>query len=192
MRKLVLAMSISLDGFVADVHGKGDWMFRTQSEEGRKMVAARIASAGLHLAGSNTFKQWVTFWPKQTGPAAEAMNNVPKAVFTRSGDIGPFQTDGSPQMRVWSEAEVIGGELKIAVARLKEKDGKLILAQGGITFAQILIATGLIDEYWLTRHPTALGAGLPLFNRLTQPLALKLIETTTTATGASWSAYQPA
>jgi hypothetical protein len=46
MRKLVLAMSLSLDGFVGD--GKGDWMFRTQSEAGRAFVTARIGGAGLH------------------------------------------------------------------------------------------------------------------------------------------------
>lgn len=183
---------MSLDGFVADTKGGGEWMFRTQSEEGRKFVAAKIAGAGLHLAGSNTFKQWIPFWPKQSGPAAEAMNGIAKAVFTRSGDIGPLHTDGSPQSRVWSEAEVIGGDLKTAVARLKEKEGKFILAQGGITFAQHLVATGLVDEYWIVNHPVALGTGQPLFNKLAQPLPFKMIETKMLPTGASWTAYQPA
>jgi dihydrofolate reductase len=191
MRKLVLAMSMSLDGFIADPKGGGEWMFRTQSEEGRKWVAGKIGSAGLHLAGSNTFKQWVPFWPKQAGPAAEAMNGIAKAVFTRSGDIGPIHTDGSPQARVWSEAEVIGGDLKPAIARLKEKNAKFILAQGGIAFAQHLVTTGLVDEYWLVSHPVALGIGQPLFNKLAQPLPLKVIESKAFATGATWVAYQP-
>jgi dihydrofolate reductase len=185
-------MSMSLDGFIADAKGGGEWMFRTQSEEGRKMVAAKIASAGLHLAGSKTFKQWIPFWPKQTGPAAEAMNGTPKAVFARSGDIGPLQTDGSPSARVWGEAEVIGGDLKTAIARLKEKDGKFILAQGGIGFAQHLVATGLVDEYWIVSHPIALGNGQQLFNKLAQPLPLKVIESNATPTDAIWTAYQPA
>jgi dihydrofolate reductase len=187
MRKLVLAMSISLDGFAADVHGKGDWMFRTQSDTGRAFVGAKIGGAGLHISGSNAFRQWITFWPAQTGPMADIMNTTPKAVFSRSGDPRVGAKGGA-----WADAELIGGDLSAEIARIKKQEGKFILAQGGITFAQNLVATGLVDEYWLAVHPIALGNGLPLFNRLTQPLPLALIETKSFPTGASWTAYQPA
>jgi dihydrofolate reductase len=193
MRKLVLGMSMSLDGFAADSKGGGEWMFRTQSPEGRIFVAEKIGGAGLHLCGSNSFRQWVTFWPAQTGPNADAMNGTPKAVFSRSGDPRPrFEGAPPPQARVWAEAEVIGGDLAAEIERLKQQDGKFILAQGGIAFAQSLAASGLVDEYWLVVHPVLLGNGKPLFNRLAQPLPLSVIETQTFATGASWTSYRPA
>jgi dihydrofolate reductase len=199
MRKLVLGMSMSLDGFVADANGKGDWMFRTQSDVGRAWVVGKIGDAGLHIVGSNTFKQWAGWWPMQTGPIAAVMNEIPKAVFSRSGNLGrnnqdsPRNADGklSPHARTWDDAEVIGGDLTAGIQRLKKQDGKFMLAQGGISFAQSLAATGLVDEYWLVVHPILLGNGLPLFNKLAQPLPLKLIETQAFATGASWTAYKP-
>jgi dihydrofolate reductase len=191
MRKLVLAMSLSLDGFVGDAEGKGDWMFRTQSEAGRAFVTEKIGAAGLHICGKNSFRQWVTWWPQQSGPIAAVMNTTPKAVFARSGDPRP-KIEKSGAANSWADAEVIGGDLAAGIERLKKQDGKFILAQGGIAFGQSLAASGLVDEYWLVVHPIALGAGLALFNKLARPLPLKMIETKMFATGASWTAYQPA
>jgi dihydrofolate reductase len=119
------------------------------------------------------------------------MNEIPKAVFSRSGPSGA-RGDGDANTGVWDEAEVIGGDLAAGIDRLKKQEGKFLLAQGGIAFAQNLIATGLVDEYWLAIHPVALGNGLPLFNKLAQPLPLKLVESRMFATGAFWNAYQPA
>jgi len=191
MRKLVLGMSMSLDGFVADAKGSGEWMFRTQSDEGRAWVLEKIGAAGLHIVGGNTFRQWAAWWPQQTGPIAKVMNEIPKAVFSRSGRSGA-RGDGDANTRVWDEAEVIGGDLAAGIERLKKQEGKFLLAQGGIALAQNLIATGLVDEYWLAIHPVALGNGLPRFNKLAQPLPLKLVESRMFATGAFWNAYQPA
>lgn len=191
MRKLVLAMSMSLDGFIADSKGGGEWMFRTQGPEGRAFVGTKVGSAGLHIVGSNSFRQWITFWPAQTGPMADIMNGIPKAVFSRSGDPRPAG-DIAPAARLWRDAEVISGELIPEIDRLKKQDGKFILAQGGITFAQNLVATGLVDEYWFAMHPVALGNGIPLFNKLVQPLPLTVIETKAFPSGATWTAYQPA
>lgn len=187
MRKLVLAMSLSLDGFAGDADGKGDWMFRTQSEEGRAFVAGKIGEAGLHICGKNSFQQWATWWPQQTAPIARVMNETPKAVFARSGFAIPAGAS-----KAWAEAEVIGGDLATGIERLKKQDGKFILAQGGIAFAQSLAASGLVDEYWLVVHPVLLGQGMPLFNKLAAPLPLKMIETKMMPTGASWTSYQPA
>jgi dihydrofolate reductase len=186
MRKLVLAMSLSLDGFAGDVDGKGEWMFRTQGETGRAFVAEKMSGAGLHIAGKYSFEQWATWWPQQTMPIATAMNTTPKAVFARNGVTRPGGTG------VWAEAEVISDDLATGIERLKKQDGKFILAQGGIAFGQSLVASGLVDEYWLVVHPTVLGKGLPLFNKLAQPLPLKVIETKSFPSGASWTAYQPA
>jgi dihydrofolate reductase len=191
MRKLVLAMAMSLDGFIGDTEGKGDWMFRTQGPVGRAFVTEKMSGAGLHLVGGSTFKQWAGWWPAQTGPIAELMNQTPKAVFARSGDPRKKTQEGGDANR-WADAEWIDGDLVEGIERLKKGDGKLMLAQGGIAFAQSVAASGLVDEYWIVKHPIALGNGLPLFDKLAQPLPLTVIETQSFPTGASWTAYRPA
>jgi dihydrofolate reductase len=206
MRELVLKMSISLDGFVGAANGGMEWMFKSRSPEGMAWTVDKISGAGLHIMGSRTFQDMVGWWPKAADDFAAPMNEIPKAVFSRSGKLGEStqalqdaarhsgdpQNAHSPHARTWAEAEVIGGDLKTGIERLKKQDGKFILAHGGASFAQSLIATGLVDEYQLLIFPVALGSGLPIFSKLDAPLSLKLIEHKTFQTGVAAHVYRPA
>jgi dihydrofolate reductase len=49
------------------------------------------------------------------------------------------------------------------VERLKRESSGDILCHGGSQLASTLQAGGLVDEYALFVHPTALGAGKPFF-----------------------------
>ena len=54
MRRLVLKMSISLDGYVAGPNGEADWMFRHRDEAGHRWVEDTLWQAGLHVMGSRS------------------------------------------------------------------------------------------------------------------------------------------
>jgi dihydrofolate reductase len=193
MRELVLKMSMSLDGFVGDAKGGMEWMFKNRSKAGMAWTADKIGGAGLHIMGSRTFQDMVNWWPTATDVFARPMNEIPKAVFSRSGKLGEStqalqdaarhsgdpRNAISPHAQTWAKAEVIGGDLKAGIERLKQQDGKFVLAHGGASFARSLIATGLIDEYQLIVFPVALGTGLPIFSKLSGPLALKLVDAKT-------------
>jgi dihydrofolate reductase len=58
---------------------------------------------------------------------------------------------------------VASGDMTQEVIKLKKQPGKDLIAHGGAGFAQSLVQTGLIDEFWFLTHPVALGTGLPLF-----------------------------
>jgi dihydrofolate reductase len=53
------------------------------------------------------------------------------------------------------------------------------------------VQTGLIDEFFIAMHPVAAGKGFGLFEKLSRPLYLKLIETKVFSTGAMALVYQP-
>ena len=55
MRRLVLKMSISLDGYVAGPNGEADWMFRHRDEAGHRWVEDTLWQAGLHVMGSRSY-----------------------------------------------------------------------------------------------------------------------------------------
>ena len=198
MRKLILKMSMSLDGFVAGPNGESDWMLRHRSEEGRRWVAETLSQAGLCVMGSRSYFSWAEFWPKLNDPLATLMNDMPKLVFTRQASldrsaIGAMVTE-APRANVekWAQAEVCSGDLATEIQRLKQQPGKDILAQGGAGFAQSLVATGLVDEYRLAVHPVFLGKGLSLFAQLPKPLDLELRTTTLFRSGAAAHVYWPA
>jgi dihydrofolate reductase len=205
MRKLVLKMSISVDGFVGGEKGSMDWAFRSMDRATAPWIAETLGQAGLHIMGSRTFQDMVAWWPTSTEIFAPPMNEIPKAVFSRSGKLGSStqalrdaarmraDTNGPsrPLPTPGRKRKVIGGELAAGIKRFKKQGGKFILAHGGASFAQSLVATGLIDEYRLVVHPCVLGTGLPLFAKIAAPLDLALVEAKTFPGGAAAQIYRP-
>ena len=205
MRKLILKMSVSIDGFVGGPAGELDWIFRTMDDEAAAWTIKAISHAGVHIMGSRTFKDMAAYWPSSTEPFAPPMNNIPKVVFARKGLDGGTQTRGLDDARAsalsppttatpkavasWTSARVASGPLAEEVARLKNEPGGPIVAHGGATFAQSLVRDGLVDEYQLLIHPVALGRGLPLFAKLTEPLTFELVEVKRFPRGAAAHIY---
>lgn len=198
-RELVLRMSISVDGFVADENGGNDWVFRTSSPESRTWLIELMAGAGIQAVGRKSFEHWTTFWPTSTLPQARAMNEIPKAVFSRSGKIATPNLRAAEEagideaiVETWRNPIVGGADLAADIQHLKEQDGGPILAHGGASFASSLIKANLIDRYLLVVHPIALGRGLPIFTDLEKPLDLKLEELRQFDTGVVIKTYRPA
>ena len=192
MRKLIMKMSISLDGFVSGPNGKNDWIFRSSDEESREWVLQSSRQAGLFIMGRKSFETMSPYWPTATGPLADVMNETPKAVFTQNGFKVPAAVSSSPAAASWAEARVTDGDLAERISQLKQEPGKPILAFGGAGFMRSLIATGLIDEYNLVIHPTVLGGGLPIFTSPAKPFDLKLIASKAFPGGVVVHTYQPA
>jgi dihydrofolate reductase len=171
MASLVLKMSVSLDGYVAPADGSSDWAAAGRSDDGARWTLDTVGNAGTHLIGAATYSRWAGFWPGAAGPFAQAMNEIPKVVFSDSLTSAD-----------WGPATIARGDLAAAVTRLKQErpDGYL-LAQGGARFARSLVQAGLIDEYRLVVHPVILGAGERLF---TTPLIIEPVSTTAFSRGA--------
>jgi dihydrofolate reductase len=181
MRKLMMKMSITVDGFVGGPNGENDWVFRSSDETSRAWSVGQSWEAGLIIMGRKSFENMAPYWPTATGPFAAPMNGIPKALFTKKGfkGVDPVQTTTAEQSRAtasWAEARIFDGDLSEGIKKLKSEPGKPILAIGGAGFMRSLIATGLIDEYYLNTHPVVLGAGLTIFNEVAQPLDLKLVD----------------
>lgn len=197
MRKLIMKMSVSLDGFVCDANGQKDWIFKTGDEESLAWSVGIIREAGLIIMGRKTFEVLAAYWPTATGPFAAPMNNIPKALFTQKGfksidAVHATTEEQSPSVASWAEAQVFDGDLAEGIRELKAGSGNPIVAIGGAEFMQQLIATGLIDEYHLAIHPVALGSGLPIFTALTKQLDLQLSGAKAFPRGIVVHTYQPA
>ena len=178
MRRLVLKMHVSLDGYVraagGDVTG---WIFRTYDDELRSWEVDLLWQAGTHIMGRNLYEEMAAYWPSSTEVFAPPMNEIPKVVFSRT-----------LKRADWQGSRVFAGDVAEEVGRLKREPGKNLLAHGGAAFARSLSALGLVDEYRLVVHPLVLGGGLPLFTR---PMDLKLLSTRSFPAGAIAMVYGP-
>jgi dihydrofolate reductase len=171
MASLILKMSVSLDGYVAPPDGSTDWVAAGRSEDGLRWGVETVSNAGAHLVGAATYAGWASFWPSASGPFAQAMNEIPKVVFSNSLEAAD-----------WGETEIAAGDLADAVTRLKqERSDGYLLAHGGTRLARSLVETGLIDEYRLVVHPVILGAGERIFSA---PLTIEPTSTTVFSGGA--------
>jgi dihydrofolate reductase len=177
MRKLVLKMDMSLDGFVGPVGDDAEWIMRDFDDElSRWIVDEVLWQAGTHIMGRVTYEEMAEHWPSATSVFAAPMNEIPKVVF--SNTLTKAQ---------WPDSRIASGDLAEEVLRLKREIGKDILVHGGSEFVQALSKLGLIDEYRLIVHPVALGDGAPLFGG---PIDLTLVDSTRFATGAVALVYE--
>jgi dihydrofolate reductase len=176
MRKVILKMHVSLDGYVraasGDVMG---WIFRTYDDQLKAWEVEMLWKAGTHIMGRNLYDEMAAYWPDSTEVYAEPMNTIPKVVFSKTLK----QAD-------WVGTRIVNGDLAAEIARMKNEPGKDILAHGGAAFAKSLSKLGLIDEYRLILHPLVLSAGLPLF---AEPADLKLQESTVFPCGSILLVY---
>jgi dihydrofolate reductase len=181
MRKLILQMQQSLDGFVCGPNGELDWIFPDFDAEYAAWGVARLWRAGAHLMGGVTYRDMAAHWPSSTEPYAAPMNRLPKVVFSASLKHAP-----------WRETRIVSGDPAKEIARLKQEPGKDLLAHGGVRFAQTLVRTGSIDEYWLIVHPVVLGSGKRIFSELAAPMRLNLVGRTVFKSGLIALEMQPA
>jgi dihydrofolate reductase len=188
MRRVILKMSMSLDGYVAGPEGELDWMMRTRSPEGIDWVERTLGQAGAHLMGRRTYASMVSYWPTSTDRLAAPMNAVPKIVFSRSGRLA-LEPTAAPAPG-WDNTRVLGTDLAADIAVLKAESGKDLVAHGGASLAQALVRLGLVDEYRLVVHPVVLGSGLALFDGAA-PFDLTLIEATSFPIGTQGLIYRP-
>jgi len=213
MRKLILKMSVSVDGFVGGPNGEISWIFRSMDNSVLEWTEDLLWKSGVHIMGSRTFHDMASYWPYSTEPLAAPMNEIPKMVFTKKGFIettneelttnalkdarvnseGLFNTSDTVSLHAstWAHAIITRGSLKDEIMQLKQQDGGNILAHGGAGFARSLVQSGLIDEYQLLIHPVILGKGLPLFSTIITPLNLKLENSIIFKTGVIANTYTP-
>jgi dihydrofolate reductase len=180
MRKLILQMQISIDGFVCGPKGELDWIFPDVDEGYTKWTVDKVGQAGAHVMGRATYGDMAAHWPTSTEPYAAPMNQIPKVVFSNS----------LKEAR-WGETRIVAGDLREEIGRLKEESGRELLAHGGARFARALVSAGVVDEYRLVAHPVALGKGLSIFSGLEAPIRLTLVEAITFKSGAVAKVFRP-
>lgn len=162
MRKVILYIAMSLDGFIADAKGGVDWLSGDGSDpEAPGSYDAFTQDIDTVIMGRNTYDQ-VT---GELSPDAWPYEGLTTYVVTHR--LLPDQ----PGIRFAADTP------EALVRRLQAGDGKDIWICGGAQIAQTLLREDLIDRLQLTIIPTLLGDGVRLFDQLPQEQPLRLAHT---------------
>jgi dihydrofolate reductase len=160
MRKIILLMHVSLDGFVCGPNGEMDWIML--GDEMWDYVTKITDSADIALFGEVTYHMMEDYWPT----AADKPN-------ASKHDIEVH----------WAGARIVRDHIVEEMQKLKDLPGKNLLMLGSPSLAHSFMELGLIDEYRLNINPLVIGSGKLLFRDIKQKMNLKLIGEKTFSTG---------
>jgi dihydrofolate reductase len=162
MRKLILGLAVSLDGFIEGPHGEYDWCL-TDQDYGMSEFFNRIDSV---FMGRKSYELALTM-----GEVEMPHPKLNEYVFsTTLNEVRPG-------------AILIKEDIEAQVRRIKNEPGKDIWLFGGASLTTSLLNLGLVDEMNLAVHSIILGAGKPLFSNINHRIALNLIDNKTYSSG---------
>jgi len=179
MRKVILDLAVTLDGFIEGANGEIDWCIMDDDMN----FDGFLSTIDTIFYGRVSYDTWGNFLPDKNATGSERkfwqnIHSKKKYVF-------------SSQNRTDESATFITTDIAENVAKIKRQDGKDIWLYGGAGLIKTFIQSGLIDVYNISVHPMALGSGKPLFEDLKKRLALKLIKTNVFKSGVVQLIYQP-
>ncbi|MBI3579668.1 MAG: dihydrofolate reductase [Ignavibacteriales bacterium] len=168
MRKIILNLAVSLDGFIEDAEGKFDWCF-TDQDYGMSAFTKRIDAVFIgrksydlvqRIGGKNPYADLTTY----------VFSNTLK--------------------KVDKNTNLVNGSIEDEVTKIIKQPGKDIWLFGGASLVTSFINANLVDELQLAVHPVVLGGGKPLFQNITERKSFVLTDTKHYSTGLAQLFYE--
>lgn len=161
MRKVVLGLGISLDGYIARKNGSVDWL----SVDWEYDWGAFMSTIDTVLMGRRSWEKLVELGG---GENANPYKGLSTYVFSKT-----IEAVDTPDVTV-VEKDVAG-----FVSDLRKRDGKDIWLTGGGDLAASFFEADLVDELYLGVTPILLGSGIPLFEGFQRDVPLRLMRNNT-------------
>ncbi len=162
MRKIILGLAVSLDGFIEGPNGEYDWCF-TDQDYGMSAFFKRVDAV---FMGRKSYEL--------TQNVKDSNNWMP-----------PMKTYvfSNTLTEVGEGNVLVSGDIRKHITGIQQEAGKDIWLFGGAELTSALMNLNLVDELWLAVHPIILGSGKPLFKDIRQQIKLNLTDTKNYSTG---------
>jgi dihydrofolate reductase len=136
MRKIILSVAVSLDGFIEGTNGEYDWCPPPSGKEMKDFLndidIIFMGRKSYEMSGASMFPD------KESNTLKKTKKNT----------------------------RIIGGDFITAVNEIRQQPGKNIWLYGGASLTTNFINHQLVDEMWLGLVPVVLGGGKPLFQNI--------------------------
>lgn len=174
MRKLILGLAITLDGYIEGPNGEYDWCF-TDQDYGLNEFYERIDTM---FIGRKSYEVLLQHTENDSDDAIPDMPKLKEFVFSAT------------LKSVKGDAVLVANDSISQAKNIKQLPGKDIWLFGGAALTDAFMKAGLVDELWLSVHPILLGGGKRLFADSLDRTALRLLESKTYETGLVSLKYQ--
>lgn len=180
MRKIILDLAVTLDGFIEGPNGEIDWIHTSEDPEATfdSVFGKLLSRIDTIFYGRTSYELWGNFMPDEQAPAMirqlyEVIHTKKKYVFSHS------KTDDGKATFITMDH----------VQEIIQQPGKDIWLYGGGQLITSFMNRGLVDTYQLAVFPVILGAGKPLFKDIKERAGLKLNEVKSSKTGVVTLSY---
>jgi dihydrofolate reductase len=162
MRKIIVYIATSADGFIARKDGAVDWLDRPRTA-GDYGMGKFFKSIDTILWGRKTYDMVLRF-QKEGKDSPDNYGGIKNYAFSRK-----------PPRKTAPGFEFVKEPIKKFVKRLRSQKGKDIWMMGGAGIIGSFLDCGGIDEFIIHVIPTFIGEGIPLMapRHRTVPLKLK-------------------
>ena len=167
MRKIILNLAVTLDGFIEGPNGEIDWCIMDENEMGKESAFDKfLESIDTIFYGRVSYDMWGQYQPASNASAFEKklwenVHSKKKYVFSKHP-----KTDG--------KATFISSDITERANEIKSQPGKNIWLYGGAGLITSFMNLKLVDSLLLAVHPVLLGSGKPLFSNINNRIGLKL------------------
>lgn len=179
MKKVILDLAVTLDGFIEGPNGEIDWCIMDEDMN----FDGFISSIDTIFYGRVSYDTWGNFQPETNADPIE--RRIWQGIHSKNKFVF------SSQRRQDEKATFISSDIANKVVEIKKQEGKDIWLYGGASLIKTFINLGLIDIYRISVHPIALGSGKPLFENLKERIRLNLIKTNVFKSGVAQLVYEP-
>lgn len=186
MRKLVLFMHVSLDGFVGGPNGEMDWI--NADEEMFGFAGDRTNESDTALYGRVTYNMMESYWPTAADQPNATKHDIEHSNWYNS--VEKVIVSRTLQGQQLKNTTIISNDLPGQITALKQRPGKDILIFGSPSTSHALMQETLIDDFWLFVNPVILGQGIPLFKDVKGPVKLTLASSKVFASGVVCMHYE--
>lgn len=181
MRKIILDLAVTLDGFIEGPNGEIDWLAKDEDTDFGDILAGILADIDTIFYGRVSYDKWGNYYPNENASqklkeAYDLLHSKTKYVFSTTKT-----NDG--------KAIFINSNIKERVLEIVQPPGKNIWLYGGGKLITTFINLGLVDVYRLAVHPVILGSGKPLFKDIKARVGLKLSDVKTSKSGVVLLSY---
>ncbi len=160
MRKIILGLAVTLDGYIEGNNGEYDWCF-TDQDYGLNEFFSRVDTI---FIGRKSYEIAQQHAENNNGEIAPGMPRMKEYVFSNT------------LKSVKEGATLISGDSMNEARKIIAQPGKDIWLFGGASLTDALMKEGLVDELWMSVHPLLLGSGKPLFRQQDIRTQLTLLE----------------
>lgn len=173
MRKIVLVVHISLDGFVAGPNGELNGF--PSGEENLQFVSELTRDADAALFGRISHELLESYWPTAKDLPEATLGQNDYSTWYAAAD--KIVISRKLKRENLNNTIVISDNIADEISELKRGVGKKILIFGSPSIARLLMRDQLIDSYWIFVNPVIFGQGIPLFKDGNDKMKLSLQDT---------------